>query len=248
MVKRSLLLILIFCFSTFSKTQSITSKTLLNNLKPFWSFLEEQRQNATQLTGNEYEAILEQSYNFIELELRDSTGVFLSIEYKIEYQNNLMLHRFYCTDKKVSAKLKSKAGKMTGTFKWDSIPQDTFKLNEKQIEYLQIADRIAALGNDFSALPGDYESVVITSDFIQLNQSNHMHSRSLDHKDRYFLRDLHFIIPWQVDFNKNEDFKIVGSHYIGDMKIIFDDSSAKAMRTVGDRISKQIEIESEKYQ
>jgi hypothetical protein len=116
-------------------------------------------------------------------------------------------------------------------------------LSLKQIEYLQIADRIRTLDHH----RGVRENVTITSTFIKLNQTNHWNARSLDHKDSYLLRNLDFIVPLKRNINKKEDPREVGSKYIGDIEVIFNDRSAKSRRSTGDKIKIQIENEIKKY-
>lgn len=250
-MRRKLVLFMIafLGFSFMSISQSITSRTLLNNLKPYWLFLEDIRQDIEKTTGNKYESVLEQSYEFIQLDLRDSSQqLYLRIIYKIELPGKLIRYDFYCADKKISTRMESNADKLVGAFTWDSIPENIFELSTKQIEYIQIADRIASLGNDshLSAKPSDYKSVIITSDFIKLDQSNHWNSRSLD-KDSYYLRDLQFIIPLKENINNKDSRKTSENYYIGDMEIIFSDGSAKSHKDIGDKIKAQIDIEIKKY-
>ncbi|WP_158655294.1 hypothetical protein [Flavivirga eckloniae] len=168
--------------------------------------------------------------------------MFLQVEYGIQFPEKLIRYNFYCADKKIFTRLEADADPMVGTFEWASNPKNTFELSTKQIEYLQIADRIRSIGNDRDAR----QSIIITSTFIKLNQSNHMNSRSLDHKDSYVLRDLYIIIPLK-ERNKKEDPKVVGSNYIGDMEIILNDRSAESQRTTGDKIRIAIENEIIKY-
>lgn len=250
-MRRKLVLFMIafFGFSFMSLSQSITSRTLLNKLKPYWIFLEDIRQDLEKSNGNKFESVLEQSYDFIQLDLRDSSQqLFLRITYKIELPGKLIRYDFYCADKKISTRLESNADKLVGAFTWDSIPENIFELNTKQIEYLQIADRIASLGNDsyLSAKPSVYKSVIITSDFIKLDQSNHWNSRSLD-KDNYYLRDLQFVIPLKENINNKDRRKILDCYYIEDMEINFSDGSAKSHKDIGDKIKTQIDIEIKKY-
>ena len=191
-----------------------------------------------ELNGVKYEATLEQSYSFIELELKDSANqLFLNISYKIEHPGTLILSGLYCSDNKLVRKLKLKANQLLGEFKWDSVPKTTFDLGEKQIEYLQIADRIAAFGNDLSATPTDFRNVVVTSNFIKLDQSNYWNSRSLDHKDSYLLRDLYFYVPLNDAAIKVKNDKLVfGSYFIGDMVVIFSNGSADSQKEIGNEI------------
>lgn len=248
MFKQALLFLLVFGFSFLCKAQSLSSRTVLNNLAPYWVFLEDLRQDIEKSTGNEYESTLEQSNNFIELELRDSAEqLFFRVIYKIQFPDELVRYRFYCADKEKSAKLEAQVDQMLGTFQWDSIPKHTFELSLKQIEYLQIADRIASVGNDIFAAPSDFGSVVITSSFIKLNQINRKNSRSIDHKDSYFLRDLHFILPLKENSIDKEGPQVVGSHFVGELQIIFNDGSAKSRKSTGDQIRTQIELEIEKH-
>jgi hypothetical protein len=239
--------LLIFLFvvgPSVGNSQSLSSRALLNNLEPSWVFIEELRSNLEKETGNTFKSSIEQGYDFIGFELKDSTNqLFLQIHCKIKHPGELVLEKLYCVDKNLSNKLKKETKEITGPFQWDSLPKKTFKLNQEVIKYLEIADRIAAFGNDLSARPTDYRSVTITKNEIKLDQSNHMNSRSLDHKDSYLLRDLIFLIPLENRNKKGSDKIVIGSYFIGDMEIIFNDGSAKSQKYTGDKISKQLELE-----
>ncbi len=247
MFKNAVLFAILFCLSTFVKAQSLSSKTLLNNLEPFWVLLEDLREDLEKLTHKEYTSSLEQSYHFIQLELRDSAQqLFLQIKYQIQFPKKIARYSFYCQDKNIPDQFEVHSNQMIGAFEWDSIPKDTFKLSTKQTQHLEIADRIAALGNDLGATPSDYESVIITSTFIKLKQSNSKNSKSLDHKDSYFLRDLYFIVPLNESINKKEH-SLIKAYYIGDMKVFFYDGSAKSQKITGDKIKAQLENEIKRY-
>jgi len=246
--KVAIFYIIILSFSTYSKAQSMTSRTLLNNLEPFWGFLESLRKNTQESTGKKYTSHLEQSYSFIQLELRDTEQLLLlQVRYQLQHPPKLDIYSFYCDDKKLSKKLKTQCRKMVGDFEWNNTPSTTFILSEQQSQYFEIADRIASLANDINATPTCYGAVIITSESIKLEQINRWNSKSLDHKDSYFMRDLYFVIPLIKNDTKEKTHHSFGSYYIGTMEVFFQDGSAKKQRTIGDKIMMQLEKEIENY-
>ena len=245
--KITILCIIMLGFSTCFKAQSMNSKTLLNNLEPFWVLLENLRTDLEKNTGHQYTSSLEQSYGFIQLDLIDAKQqLFLRVRYQLQHPKKLSLHSVYCRDENKSKQFNNDINRVLGDFEWHSNPDSDFKLTAKQTEYLALADRIAALGNDINATPSHYGSVTITSDFIQLTQINRRNSRSLDHKDSYCMRDLYFVIPLKKNNEAKEKLKI-GSYYLGEMEVYFQDVSAKTQRTTGDKIMAQLKEEIKNY-
>lgn len=241
MLKRlSICLFVAFIFSMQCNAQAMTSRTLLNNLEPFWFSLETLRKNILETTGNEYTSTLQQSYGFIILELRNAEQqLFLQVKFQIQFPKKLTCYSFYCEEKNMATKIKAYTDQLAGDFEWNESPESTFKLTPQQIQYLEMADRIASPGNDINATPSSYGSVIITSEFIKFEQINHMNSTSLDHKDSYSLRDLYFIIPLKGTSKRRHDLKI-GSYYLGEMEVFFQDGSAKTQRATGDQIMIQL--------
>jgi hypothetical protein len=123
MFRKPVLFIIISGLSFFCEAQSLTSRMLLNNLEPFWEFVEDLRQDLKKSTGNEYKSVLKQSGYLIELELIDSTQKkFLRVQYGNKFSGKLIRYNFYCADKKLSTQqLEADADQMVETFEWDSL-------------------------------------------------------------------------------------------------------------------------------
>jgi hypothetical protein len=230
---------------------------LLNNVAPYWTFLEQLRGDLSESTNTKYTARLEQAYTFIILELRDNEDqLFLEIKYRFKSEDKLSLYSFYCDNKKVKHEIELRAKQLLTNFKWvnasskerkDSIITNEFKLTKEQIHYLEIADRIAMIGNDIYTYPSFYNSLILTDDFIKLVHINDRNSRSIDHKDNYFLRDLYFTIPLKEKGIKKSNGFDLDNYFIGHMKISFQDHSVKSLRATGDQIMLQIKEEIKNY-
>lgn len=275
--KVSHLFFLFLLLSTYSKAQSMTSRNLLNNLVPHWAFLEQLREDLYESTGTKYTAVLEQSYNFIQLELRDNEEqLFLQIRYQIKSGNKLTLYSFYCDKEDIAVELEVQAKRLLANFEWntslshsshpsklrwtfttsklevhnkqveDSTTKNEFKLTDEQITYLEIADRIAAVGDDIFTYPSFYNTFTLTADFIKLAQINDRNSRSIDHKDSYFMRDLYFTISLKQEAKKQNAPK-VDCYFIGAMEVLLQDSSAKFQRETGNKIMLQLKEEIKNY-
>lgn len=240
--------VLTLAFSFTGSSQQLSSQTLLNKLHPFWEAIEEIREEVTEKKGVHYVSLLEQSYDFITLILQDSSGqLFLEIKYQLKSQNMLVQTNFYCADEELRKKVLAKAKKMEGKFDWNNPAKTTFNLSSDQILYLQIADRIASKGNDISARPSDYGRLLLSSKWIKLTQSNHWNSKSLDHKDSYYMRDLSILIPLEKVAESDPNPISIDLYQIGAMQVHFVDGSAKSSRGTGDEILAQIKKEMEDF-
>lgn len=248
MFKKAIFLFILSLLSfMYSNAQSMTSRNLLDNLAPHWVFLEDLREELFASTKMEYVAVLEQAYSFIQLELRDEDGqLFLQIKYQMRSENSLSLYSFYCDNKNMATQLEDQAKKQLENFEWKVPSKSKFQLSNNQIQYLEIADRIATFGDDISTNPSFYTKLLLTANVIQLEQINRRNSRSIDHKNSYFLRDLYFVIPLK-DANEGKKASKIGAHFIGDLEIRFQDSSAKSQRATGDKIMLQIKEEVKNY-
>ena len=115
--------------------------------------------------------------------------------------------------------------------------------------YLAIADAIAgcaylcAAGDDY--WPGYFSEITVQSEGITLRQTNHMNSKSLDHKDNYSLRDLQFFIPSKQSIRQKP--LAMDEDYIGTMRISFSDRSSQNNQKCGDRILEKIREEKLKF-
>ncbi|MBL4649841.1 MAG: hypothetical protein JKY03_08920 [Aureispira sp.] len=263
-MKNALLFFIFLLISTYSKAQPMTSRNLLNNLAPHWAFLEQLREDLQESTSTKYTATLEQSYSFIQLELRDGDNqLFLQIRYQIKSENKLTLYSFYCDQEDIRVELEAQVKELLVNLEWNqssqkpntqvdnSTTKSAFKLTDEQILYLEIADRIAAVGNDISTSPSFYNTLTLTANFIKLEHVNRRNSRSINHKDSYFMRDLYFIIPLrekEQNKRKNPTLEIrIGSYFIGAMEVLFQDNSAKSKRETGDKIMLQLKEEIKNY-
>ncbi len=234
----------VFCLSGLS--QSVSTEKALAKLKPFWNFSESIRMQIQDTTKQEWKSVIEQSYNFIILEVRRDISIFLRVEYQLQ-QKELKIYDFYCANKKLEKKLKKECQIFEKPFDWHAAPKDSFKLSQDFKNYLEIADRIAEKGNDISAHPTNFGRIILRKDHVKLLQNNHRNSRSLDHKDSYFMRDLSFKIHYQKQVKKKLDPIAMGRYFIGEMEVIFYDGSAKSQREAGNRIQKQIDEEIENF-
>lgn len=246
---------LLFILYTSSNAQSITSLNLLNNITSHWEFLEQLRDDLSESTNTKYTARLEQSYTFIILELRNEEDQsFLEIKYRFKSEKELTLYSFYCDNKEIAHEIELRAKQLLTSFKWsnkaskevdNSIITNEFKLTKEQIHYLEIADRIAMVGNDIYTYPSFYNSFILTDHFIKLVHINDRNSRSIDHKDNYFLRDLYFFIPLNDNTIKKDTY--IDSYFIGAMEVLFQDNSTKPQKATGNQIILQIKEEIENY-
>lgn len=241
---RLFLPILLLSFTIIGKAQTLSTRDVLNNLHPFWEFLENQREDIEAVKGIELTASLELSNTYIKLELNDATDqLFYRVQYQIESPMELTRSSFYCADSQLSTKLEAPTNNIIEFFSWDSISENTFPLSSQQIDYLEIAERITA--NDDHH--GVRETLTLTTETIHISRSNHWNAKSLDHKDSYYLTDLDFIIPLKEALHKEGAPLTMGSQHIGDMEIIFYDGSAESQQTYGDNITESIADEKEKY-
>ncbi|MEZ4937277.1 MAG: hypothetical protein R2799_06755 [Crocinitomicaceae bacterium] len=247
MIRNSFILfICLLGIAHFGQSQKLSTQNLLNNLQPYWEFLEEIKTEMDDQLKTEHHRILRQSHNFIFLELTDEKNVLsLRIELQIEHPGKLVKKQVYCRHNDLTKKISQKADKLEGVFEWKTDSSNTFNLTQEQINYLKIADRIAAKGNDIHAQPTDFGDVIVTEYWIKLEQINRLNSRSLSHRDSFYLRDLKIVIPL---FPKEEQHNTeIGIYKIGRMLINFFDGSAKDNKVTGDQIRTQIEKEKEAY-
>lgn len=150
----------------------------------------------------------------------------------------------YCKDRDKTELLRKHlelVGRSGGTANEESRESaDTRSVNT----YLTIAESIAGVsylcstGDDYR--PGYFSEITVQPEHIVLRQSNHMNSRSLDHKQNYSLRDLEFFIPL-VQATRQAPRIRLDEEFIGDMRIQFSDRSSQNNKACGDRIREKIE-------
>lgn len=121
-------------------------------------------------------------------------------------------------------------------------------VNETVIQYLNIADEIAkqafrcSQGDDYR--PGYFSEVVVDDSGIILRQINRWNSRSILHKNDYYLRDLEFHIP-TADVERKLSY---GAEKIGRMTVFFSDSSSVNNKSCGDRIYNAIQAQKSQFE
>lgn len=130
---------------------------------------------------------------------------------------------------------------------WHTAFENTFYHGEETMRYLDIADEIASSafnctsGDDY--YPGYFSEIQQSDGMLKLSQTNHMNSRSLQHKADYTLRKLEFFIPLKEDTEEKPFY----DYEIGKMKIYFRDSSSANKKACGDAILIKIEEALAKY-
>lgn len=247
---RSIVIIAFCLFSFIGYSQSISSKQVLQKLGPYWDFADNIRKQIEDTSKYEWQTVIEQSYGFIIVEIRRDYSIFLRVEYQVQ-QKEMKIYNFYCAEKKLEKRMKKKCQILEKPFDWNDVSNSYFKFSKEIENYLEIADRIAAKGNDISARPSDFGRIILRSDYIKLSQNNHWNSRSLDHKDSYFMRDLSFKIkfadPSKEHPKKDKNIIAIGQYFIGFMEINFNDGSAKSQQGTGDEILAQLKKEVQSF-
>jgi hypothetical protein len=227
--------------SLTSKAQTST-RDLLNNLSPFWEFLVAQEKAIEASQKLELTAELEYSAPYIRLALNDTSGkLFYRVHYQVESSQDLTKSSFYCADLKLSDELAPVTDDLIKFFFWDSLPKNNFTLSTPQIDYLNMADRIATADDHH----GVRQTILLTDEQIHIIRSNHWNARSLDHKDSYFMTDLEFIIP--LNKASTDTLSLLGSTRIGDMTVVFYDGSAASQKAYGEQIEEKIAYEKKNY-
>ena len=238
-------ILLLFLFSNVINTSAQTSsyRNKLDNLYPFWEFLEKHRQVIEEAKGIKLVAQLEYWQPYIQLNLSDTTGqLFYRVHYQVENELEITQNSFYCADLELSSELAPATLALIEFFSWDSIPESQFPLGQKEVDYLKIAGRIAEKDDHH----GTRETIHLTQEELQIWRSNHWNAKSLDHKDSYFLTDLKFIISL-TDEHPQDTLLPYYSTMIGDMEVNFSDGSATTQTAYGENISESIASEKENY-
>lgn len=244
MLKKSLIISYIL-LTSISNAQTMKTKTVLDNLQPFWTYLEDIQKNVQETTGTKYSLLLEQSGDFVILKLMDEDEQTF-LETWIEIQEKLFsIYKFYCSNEKIASELEKNMSKKIKNFEWNETkPKSKFEINSKQRQYLKIADRTGAIAPHSSRSKG-YYGVTITSEYIQLKQSNWHGAKGLN-RESYFMRDLKIVIPLKKHKLEKED-RMFDYYYLGNMEIYFSDRSSKNSRMEGNEIKAQIEKEIKNY-
>ncbi len=239
--------------STFqAKCQPMNTIAILNHLQPYQDLLYDlQLQEAQSLSHKPGFAALTKkirsAYSFIILELKqefegqENEVLYAEITFE-ERQGKMFLMKVYCENELRTPELESdiKNNKLVHDVVWTSNPNADVFVDEVLSNYLNIADSIASLalhcntGDNYR--PGYYSAIIIEKYEVVLQQINHMHSRSINHKDNYHLRNLEIRIPFHGSQTKPSRF----DYQIGDMGISFSDSSSKNNKDCGDKIIAQI--------
>lgn len=211
-VKKIFLFALLFVFFELN-AQKMKTIDILQNLKPYVEFLEQlkKEETSTLQNGNAFE-YLEKSircqYSFITLELYCVTksadsGEFdrrLLCQIKFEIvQDKIEFKEVYHQKPRQDAlRLAIVDNKKISGIPWQKEVSDKSFCKE-YLEYLAAADEIASISANCASgdnyYPGFYSEIKIGEKGIELNQINHMNSKSLDHKQNYSLRDLQIFIP-----------------------------------------------------
>lgn len=227
---------------------------ILNHLQPYQNLLYDLQSQETQYLTHQpgfarLNKKIRSAYSFIVLELKqefegqDNEILYAEITFE-EREGKMVLMKVYCEDKLRIAELEStiKNNPLVHDVVWDSHPNTDVFVDGVLSNYLNIADSIASLalhcntGDNYR--PGYYSAIIIEKHEVVLQQINHMHSRSIDHKDNYHLRNLEIRIPFHGSPTKPSRF----DYQIGDMGISFSDASSKNNKACGDRILEKIKL------
>jgi hypothetical protein len=228
----------------------MTAIEILYNLSPYQNFLEELYQKMSkENTSVIWKRSLDNQYHFITLKLEYgvNTEYLLQTAVKITFEiksNTIHLTEVYTEEptKKEPLEKLIKDNKALHETHWRTQPNNTWYYDEKVTAYLNMADKIAAVGESCSAgdnyHPGAFSEIKIQEEGILLSQINLLNSRSIDHKDNYHMRKLHFYIPFSRDraFRKTMEM----NDQIGDMYVVFSDRSSPKNKECGQKIVEQI--------
>jgi len=182
---------------------------------------------------------LSNAYSFITADIRVSDKQFAHIRFKVD-DDAANLYEVYCEER--SAEKDVRGGITAENWPgWRSPSTVGLPYSEEIIRSLETADRIAGLtkycaaGDDYR--PGNFSKVSVNGERIELQQINHMHAKSLDHKDNYSLRNLVFTIP----FDSRTVIKKFDAYQVGNMIVEFSDRSSKNNRECGRKVIEEIE-------
>ena len=192
------------------------------------------------------------SYSSIKLNLEkiitengeQSTSIYILCEFDVN-QKNVLVSNVYCQNRDREKDIKDYALEHKPT----AFPmnKDVNVYDKETLHYLAIADDIAkeaylcSSGDDYR--PGYFSEIIVEEGRIILRQINHWNSRSIAHKDDYFMRDLEFYIPL-TPADQKPSFQ---DEQIGRMIIRFQDGSSKNNRVCGDKIKEKIEENKVKF-
>lgn len=225
--------------------QTMKTETLLNQLYPFWEFAEKLVVSESKFLNKELAFELEQSHRFVILTIGKNPND-IDLELRLEWQSDgrFKIYRHYHSNKARAAELKTEVEQFLKGIDWSKDAETTFPLLTDEIRnYLEIADRIVGQANDLRS-GVNYTNLILTKNQLRLEQINRWNSRSLDHKDSYFLRDLRF---WVNLDNQEPQKRLLEPIWIGKMLIEFSDASAPSRKNGGKRIQAQIELEQANY-
>jgi hypothetical protein len=164
-------------------------------------------------------------YSFIIADISKGDERYVHLKFEIT-ESSGRLNDIYCEDRRMTEEIENKID----TVEWPGLklPEPKpFPYPAEVKEQVNAADNIAALavncaqGDNYR--PGNFSKVLLTEDYIELSQINHMNAKSLDHKYDYSLRSLVFTIPFD-----------------GRMTVDFSDRSSQNNRVCGDKIEKEI--------
>ena len=255
-LKTVFLFIGLFVFFT-SNAQTMTTIEILQNLKPYVTFLEELKHSELSNVKNqegfvELRGSVSNQYNFITVRLhcvtsplnddRKSFDERLLCEVRFEIVNDKIVLKEVYHEKPLrntAIVLSVQSNKKISDVSWQTKVEHPASYLE-YLQYLTAADQIASLAMNCASgdnyRPGFYSQIEIGEEYIWLTQNNHMNSRSLDHKENYSMRKLKFWIPLIEHPEQTRMF----DYTIDAMKLEFSDHSSANNRACGDRIEDKI--------
>ncbi|HMJ69780.1 MAG TPA: hypothetical protein VK508_12840 [Cyclobacteriaceae bacterium] len=171
--------------------------------------------------GSDIQINIASQYSFIVADISKGDERYVHLKFEIG-EGSGRLNDIYCEDRTLTEDLENKMD----TVEWPGLTSTVLKAfpyPAKIKEQVEVADKIAALAVNFTDgdnyRPGNFSKVLLTEDYIELSQVNHMNAKSLAHKEDYSLRSLVFTIPFD-----------------GSMSVKFSDRSSQNNRVCGDKI------------
>ena len=200
-----------------------------------------------ELQGDDLILSVSLSYSRLQLSIHKSEALYL--QYTIHPEAHPTPACYYLDQDKVEALKKHFEPLAASDLKISSTIPSQVVYTRALDSYLTIAESIASAaylctaGDDYR--PGYFSEIIVQSEGITLRQTNHMNSRSLDHKQNYSLRDLQFFIPSKQSVRQRP--LTMNEVYIGTMRISFSDRSSQNNKMCGDRILEKIGEEKARF-
>lgn len=223
---------------------------ILYNLEPYQRTLQELYKQAKEKTGDlQLKTYLRIAYKYITIELKSATKeepdhfshILLKVRFEIQH-DSMVFSEIYCLEAGDTDRLERwiKNNTEIHDAHWHTARNNTWYHSPEITAYLNIADEIAgkaylcSSSDDYA--PGYYSEITIQEDLITLDQINLHNSRSSAHKSDYMLRKLRFEIP----MTRHAVLSTFNDYKIGNMRILFSDSSSENNKDCGKMILAEI--------